>query len=225
MQDKRKSPFTTMIQELLDAGVRARPGSDPESRGYDPLERFKRVPNHAIFLYTSEDAVLDQYIRHHWAALDGLSGEACDIHVSVLQLAGGEDAYSQLFEVNSIVGLKDIKPTDLPALHIWSSNTFLTVHLHQLDSETKLRDLLRRVFSRIHDASGPISLAWVEQMRLDLQTVGVELAHLNNGQKIAGSTAGRDIIQITYTHPNVTAPREKKMANRPGVKFQQSPQS
>lgn len=40
--------------------------------------RYLRVPNHAMFLFTSEDDALNQYIQNHWKALDRLTGNACD---------------------------------------------------------------------------------------------------------------------------------------------------
>src|SRR6185503_6958337 len=103
------------LDELEEAGVKLRAGNEPESRNFDLLERYRSVPNHAMFLYTSEDALLEKYILEHWSALDGLSGDICDIHVSLVQLLGEEDAYSQFDEVKSIPGLDTMDPTDLPA--------------------------------------------------------------------------------------------------------------
>lgn len=47
------------------------------NRGYiehDFLERYRNVPLHALFLYTSEDEDVAKYILHNWGALDTLSG-------------------------------------------------------------------------------------------------------------------------------------------------------
>lgn len=161
-QDYLKGPT---VDDLADAGVKARPYSDPCSRGYDALERFLQVHNHAMFLFTTEDVLLNQYLRDHWAALDGLSGEACDIHVSLLQLLGGEDFYSQIAELRSIAGIDVVRPVDLPALHIWSKASNCTIKLGRLATEADLRDALRAVFSIIRDANGPISAVHVAMLR------------------------------------------------------------
>lgn len=162
----KKLPPTPTVRELLDAGVQIRPGSDPQSRGYDLLERYLKVPNHAMFLFTSEDTALDRYIRKHWAALDGLTGDACDLHVSLVQLEGDADAYSQFDEVKSLPGLDRLQPTDLPALHIWSPDAHSTISLSRFNGEDKLRELFRIVFSVVREAHGPIKECHVEQLRV-----------------------------------------------------------
>ena len=190
--------------DLSAVGVRLRTSSDPQSRGYDPLERFLRVPNHAMFLFTSEDRLLDAYIREHWSALDGLSGEACDIHVSLLQLGGEEDFYTQLDDVRSIRGIDAIKPSDLPALHIWSDTAACTVSLARCETEAALRDAIRSVFTVIHSVGGPITNEDVSRLLHSMRcgTSAEEL--IPRGQHVAQSSAGRDIIQTTnihYHHP------------------------
>jgi hypothetical protein len=165
LTERQNLPPTPTARELIDAGVRVRPGSDPKSRGEDLLQRYLRVPNHAMFLFTSEDTALDGYIRNHWAALDGLTGDACDLHVSLVQLLGGADAYSQFDEVKSLPGLESLQPTDLPALHIWSSIAHVTIPLMRFNDEEKLRKVFRAIFSVVHDARGPIKQIHVKQLR------------------------------------------------------------
>ena len=165
--------------DLKAAGIKARPLSDTVSRGYDSLERFLRIPNHALFLFTSEDTLLDRYIRDHWAALDGLSGEACDIHVSILQLLGGEDFYSQIGELRSISGLDVVRPIDLPALHLWSKSANCTIKLGRFGTEPDLRDALRAIFSIVHDSSGPITAEHVARLRRMTRVEdGIDHVHL-----------------------------------------------
>ena len=167
------------VGELTAAGVRGRATSEPSCLGFDALERFRRVPNHAMFLFTSEDALVNQYIRDHWAALDGLSGDACDIHQSVLQLLGGEDFYSQIADVKSIAGLEAVRPVDLPALHIWSKAANCTIRLGRLTTEASLRDTLRTVFTIIHESGGPISAEDASRLRRVAEAVaGIQSARL-----------------------------------------------
>jgi hypothetical protein len=200
----RPEDFFVPLVELQAVGAKAR--AKPDASGRDPLGRFLAVPNHAMFLFTSEDVILDAYIRDHWAALDGLSGEICDIYVSLTQLQGLEDAYSQLNDVRSIRGLAEISPAVLPALHIWSAAADLTFSLKDVDSDLdKLRDALRNVFASMHSLGGPISATWVTQMRAWSVSLGKQRIS-GNGQSISNGVAGRDIIQITnfYTAaPNI----------------------
>lgn len=200
----RLEDFLVAQEELQGVGARAR--ARPDARERDPLARFLSVPNHAMFLFTSEDVILDAYIRDHWAALDGLSGEICDIHVSLTQLQGLEDAYSQLNDVRPIRGLAAISPSLLPALHIWSGVADLTLSLKAVDSDLdKLRDALRNIFASMHSFGGPITEIWVTQMRAWNASLGTPRIN-GSGQSISNVVAGRDIIQITNfcaTAPNV----------------------
>lgn len=162
---KNHLPPTPTVDELLNAGVNIRAGSDPVSRDYDLLERYRAVPNHAMFLFTSEDTALDRYIRSHWAALDGLTGDACDLYVSLVQLVGGADAYSQFDEIRTLPGLDRLHPTDLPAMHVWSSKASVTISLGRFDDEKELRELFRAAFSVIRQAHGPIRDSHIKRLR------------------------------------------------------------
>lgn len=204
MSDAPVDDFRVGADELRDAGARTR--SNPARLRRDPLARFLAVPNHAIFLFTSEDVLLDAYIREHWAALDGMSGEICDIHVSLTQLQGTEDAYTQLDDIRSIRGLTTISPSVLPALHVWSADADLTFSLKDSSSDfDKLRDALRKLFGSMHSLGGPITQAWVTRTRD--WNASLNGATINgSAQSILGSTAGRDIIQIMNFHgsaPNI----------------------
>jgi hypothetical protein len=173
------------------------------------------VPNHAIFLFTSEDVVLSDYIREHWAALDGLSGEVCDIYVSLTQLRGMEDAYTQLDDVRSIRGLTDVSFDILPALHVWSDDASITFSLTDVSGQLdKVRDALRNIFSAMHDLDGPISEAWVKRMR----SWDRRLNGSANGaaQGVVGSMAGRDIVQILHFYNTSAHALGVPMANANG---------
>jgi len=211
---------TPTADELVDAGVKVRPDTDPQSCGHDQLERFLRVQNHAMFLFTSEDSVIDRYIRDHWAALDRLSGEACDIHVSLFQLVGGEDIYSELSEIRSISGLESIAVTNLPALHLWSTKSTCTVPLRAVDTEPKLRDLLRSVFSIVQKIGGPIAPEHNDLLQNAAANVTVTFTQVTSNQAIKDSSAARDIIQTTnqYHYHLNTASKEKIMGNLPGTR-------
>lgn len=155
--DKSIISETPTVEELITAGVKVRPGSDPITRDYDLLERYRSVPNHAMFLYTSEDNVLDKYIREHWAALDGLSGDICDIHVPLVQLVGGADAYSQFDEIKTIPGLEAMSAEDLPALHIWSKESSIRFFLSPYKDDAALREVFRIIFSELKRNGSPLT--------------------------------------------------------------------
>lgn len=195
MRSVRPEDFVVPLDELQTAGAKAR--AKPDAPGHDPLARFLSIPNQAMFLFTSEDVALDAYIRNHWAALDGLSGEICDIHVSLTQLQGLEDAYTQLNDIRSIRGLEAIAPSMLPALHIWSTVADLTLSLKDVDGDLdRLRDALRNIFGSMHSLGGPITETWALQMRA--WSASLSKQRINGiTQSISGSVAGRDIIQIT----------------------------
>ena len=204
MPSVRPEDFLVHLDELRAAGTKVR--ANPNAPQRDPLARFLAVPNHAMFLFTSEDVILDAYIRDHWAALDGLSGEICDIHISLTQLQGLEDAYSQLNDVRSIRGLATISPSMLPALHIWSAVADLTFSLKDVDSHIdKLRNALRNIFGSMHSLGGPITQTWVTEM----QTWNASLTRqeINGGtQSISGCIVEGSIIQISNFYasaPNI----------------------
>jgi hypothetical protein len=186
------------LEELSEAGVKIRPGCDPASREFDLLERYLSIPNHAMFLYTSEDTLVEKYIRDHWAALDGLSGEICDIHVSLIQLLGGADAYSQFDEIRSIPGLETMNAQDLPSIHIWSQNASLRVLLAPFQDEEALKSVLRLIFSELRSNKLPLS----ESQAIELKSKVLScLASLPKAyQQILDASAGRDIVQITNNY-------------------------
>lgn len=204
-----KLPANVTSNELKKAGVKLRASNEPESRNFDLLERYRSVPNHAMFLYTSEDALIERYIREHWSALDGLSGEVCDIHVSLMQLLGEEDAYSQIEEVKSIPGLNTLDPSDLPALHIWSNSASLRIRLRSFPTEEGLRDVLRLIFSELRNTDSPLSLTRVEELGKKIATCST--AQWATQQHVANACAGRDIVQIA----NHFYGNEKHMAYNP----------
>jgi hypothetical protein len=191
---ERKFLDSPKLEELIEAGVKIRPGCDPCSRNFDLLERYRSVPNHAMFLYTSEDTLLNSYINDHWAALDGLSGKICDIHVSLIQLLGGADAYSQFDEIRSIPGLETMDTKDLPSIHIWSQNTSLRVLLAPFQDEKALKLVFRIIFSELHSSKLPLSESQALELKNKILTYFSSPPETY--QQIAGATVGGNIIQV-----------------------------
>ena len=116
-------------------------------RFYDLVDRFRGVPCHALFVYTSEDENLVSYLSKNMLALDGMSGEACDIYTSKLQISNQEDAYTQLDVLMTLPGFAPLLPNKLPLLHIWSKETGVTISLAPYPDNKHLKGFLREVFS------------------------------------------------------------------------------
>ncbi|XOZ32855.1 hypothetical protein ACMDCT_11610 [Halomonadaceae bacterium KBTZ08] len=184
--------------DLAKAGVRVRKDSTPEARDTDLLQRYRSVANHAIFLFSSADTVLDKYIRDHWWELDGLSADSCDIHVSMLQLFGDEDAYTQLDDVRTIPGLDSINPTELPSLHVWSRDATLRISLTPYDSESSLRDALRLVFGELRRVDSPLSVTKANEIGDSIRKLHTKV--IGSNHQVSNASVGRDIVQITNNY-------------------------
>src|SRR5436853_439981 len=99
----------------------------PPVRSLAPLDR-------QVFMgLASEDKVLNEYIKAYWNALDGLSGKYCHIFQSILQLKGGEDAYTFLEELSNVPGADELQIRDLPAFVLWSDSAHLVVSMRGFD--------------------------------------------------------------------------------------------
>jgi hypothetical protein len=110
-----------LTNELTRLGVKPKRGAQA-TRQADVLERYKTVPLHAIFLYTSEDQKVERYISENWGALDTLSGDFCDIHQSVDQFQTKEDAYDFIENLSVIRESNFDAYSQLPGLFFWDSS-------------------------------------------------------------------------------------------------------
>lgn len=147
--NKKLDTSAVSDSELASVGAKFASGATPEARQIDALQRYISVPNRMLILYSSEDEAIGAYILDHWAALDRLSGEICDIYPSLLQLDGGEDAYSAIAELHNIPGANTIKFRDLPIVLIWSDEAYAKIPIRSFSAEL---DGLRTVFRHIVDA-------------------------------------------------------------------------
>jgi len=138
--------------DLAKVGAQFAEGATPASRGEDMLTRYRHVPNHMLIFYTSEDELVASYILRHWAALDRLSGETCDIYPSLRQLRGKEDAYSTLNDLPNIPGANTISIRELPLILIWSDEAFYKIPMRSFSAdEASLRVLFRHVVALLRD--------------------------------------------------------------------------
>jgi hypothetical protein len=92
----------------------------------DPLERYRRIPLHALFLYTSQAKVMDSYLEDNWCLLHKQSANYCDIYPVKSQHEYdhdkdiSEDA-TDFLEKSKIINTKHaIDLSDLPGMFFWN---------------------------------------------------------------------------------------------------------
>jgi hypothetical protein len=177
MSGLKKSAAGLLVgaKDFLSLGIQVRPGAYPASRHSDLLETHLSVCNRMFIFYTSEDEVLSKYIKEHWNALDGLSGEFCHVYQSMLQLHDKEDAYSYLSELRNIPGTQEIQIGDLPAFVLWSDSAHLVVSMRGLDeSQTKLRDLFRYIFFELRQLPRGIDTNDAKRIRVGVERMKIK---------------------------------------------------
>jgi len=139
-------------EDLRRIGARFAEGATPAARGVDALARYISVPNRMLIFYSSEDEAVHSYILRHWAALDRMSGEICDIYPSLMQIEGNEDAYSTIAELSNIPGASDISIRELPVILIWSDHAYAKIPIQCFSTDQiAVRTLFRHVFGALHD--------------------------------------------------------------------------
>ena len=116
----------------------------------DYLKRKNIVPLQAIFLFTSEDKALGDYITEHYEALDSLSGDFCDIWYIFDQFLDKENAHEHLQKITSIKQAPSIPQTELPGIFFWDkTEKSAYVSLKDDTNELEIKKKLRAVFGGI----------------------------------------------------------------------------
>ncbi len=120
-------------------------------REYDFLERYRQVSLHALFLYTSEDEYVAEYILRNWGALDTLSGENCDIYPSLEQFQNIEDAYDYIEQLTVLKRNNFLDYSKLPGIFFGdnSGNTEY-VSLEQDATPNQIKFIIRTIFGEIN---------------------------------------------------------------------------
>ena len=108
--------YAEIIEEFRALGAQTKMRSEK----VDALERYRQVPLHAMFLYTSEDRVISDYILQNWGALDSLSGDCCDLHPTLDQFRCAEDAYDFIEKLDVVKDSGFRTLTELPGLLFWN---------------------------------------------------------------------------------------------------------
>lgn len=107
-----------LLKELTERGITPRSGQALPLE--DPLARYKDIPLHARFLYTSMDSSIEPYILKHYSTIDGLARNKCDIYLSREQFNNPGETLDYL--ENSPVLRKSgvqIGYHELPGLFFW----------------------------------------------------------------------------------------------------------
>ncbi len=141
----------SLLKQLTELG--ARPKENVSTGPEDLLARYKEVPLHAVFLYTSEDHALPTYILEHMGALDSLSDDICDIHIDIEQFQNKEDGYDLLKRFDVIRESNLVKRVELPGLFFWDlqgASEFLPFGSPL--NHTSIKQILRALFDVLSNA-------------------------------------------------------------------------
>jgi uncharacterized caspase-like protein len=137
-----------LTNQLVDIGVH--PKKDAMFTPEDILERFRKIPLHAIFLYTSEDQEVGDYIAKNWGALETLSGNVCDIHPMVNQFRGAEDAYDYIERLDVVRDAGFREYTKLPGIFFhdnYGASEYIS--FGEKANEEQIKRTIRVVFEEI----------------------------------------------------------------------------
>lgn len=131
--------------------LRFRLESKFKSIATDPLERYRRIPNKAIFFYTSEDYGLIEYLERHWDAIHETCGDILDIYDYSIRVSSSRYqsfAKEYIRSLQNIPGLSigRIMDAGLPCLFIWSQDSSVAVPLADaVSDQAALRDRIRQL--------------------------------------------------------------------------------
>jgi hypothetical protein len=129
------------------------------------VDRYIGVGTHCLFVHTSEDDVLEAYVRDHIVAMDGMSDNYCDIYVSKQQQQGHENAYTQRRTLQTLPDFEPFSPQQLPLLHIWSRDIGVTVSLAECKEYAQYRDRFREIFTVLQSEPGPLNQHKVDRIK------------------------------------------------------------
>ncbi len=158
----------------------------------DVFARFKSIPLHALFLCTSEDQEIYDYVLKHWSALGDLSEDICDFHPLLNQFSHIENAYEHIRELD-VVRQSDFQTlSDLPAIFFHDNRGASEyISLAAVINERDIKKILRMIFDSIKQQPTIASVISVRQL------LG---QHRKRG--ISPSTSEKDIASIDGDQPD-----------------------
>lgn len=131
---------------LSDFGIKTK----PKNKKSNPVKKYKNIPLHSMFLYTTEDDFIHPYIIKHWNALDSLSGKFCDIHPTITQLNSTENAYDFIDNFDAVKFTQSNIISKLPGMIFWNIYGFSAfISFEDVHSEKELTKIIRIIFQDI----------------------------------------------------------------------------
>lgn len=147
---KKGEYYREYFEKLLERSVRIKKRNRSYIEAIDPLNRYRTVPLHAIFLYSSQHDYIQEYIIKNWGALSSMSGDYCDIYFSIDQLDYETDAFDV---IDQIKAFSKVDIAKLPGILFWekdiSNNYFLSF---ENSDEKDITELLFTVFQQIRNS-------------------------------------------------------------------------
>jgi len=118
------------------------------SNEYDPLERYLAIPNRGIFLFTSQDTKLRNYIKKHYTSFHERSGDRLDIYDYTIRNNNLESfSRDYIASLAPVPGVKaDIR---LPCLILWSNYGDVIVPMGDLDTSKKILTRMNNIYEII----------------------------------------------------------------------------
>ncbi len=175
VQDLRDGKMHQKLTEKL-VGLGAKPKRRNADSIEDTLERYRQVPLHAVFLYTSEDPAVAAYLLNHWGAIDTLAGDVCDMLVITDQFSNESDAYDYIEKLHVVREAHFRAYSELPGLFFWDqTGDFAFISFGPNAGPSRIRRVLRIVFEELHRAP---TLASVRQAGALLGQTGRPVARV-----------------------------------------------
>jgi hypothetical protein len=210
-----------ITNEMRKLGVKPRTSGE---RSYeDPIERFRRIPLHAVFLYSPEDGAIDHYVKEHWSSLDRVSADYCDIHPFLSQVEGKEDVYDFINGLDVIRESSFDALSELPGIFFWTlESDYFFVSLKDFDG-AQLVNAIRVIFEEIrrHPSIDAVRNA---HSRLQKEKGMIDLLAASQIASIAGNAVS--IIDKMYTQFVAFAKKEGDVEpHPPSICIQDAPLS
>ncbi len=141
-----------LLKELIEQGIKPCIGQALPLE--DPLARYKDIPLHARFLYTSMDPSVKPCILNNYATIDALSRDKCDIYLSIEQFNNPGETTLDYLENSLVLKTSGVKIGyhNLPGIFFWDhqwQGEF--VSFKRLASESEINTILLRVFQEIRE--------------------------------------------------------------------------
>lgn len=176
--------------------------SSRQRGSYDPLSRYKIVPNKAIFFFTSEDLALRDYIKEHWNALHEATGDFLDIYDYVIDYRRGYQSFTREFvaQLKPIPGanLDAILDVGLPSALLWSDEASVLLPLADVgDDPKRIRRRLRAILELV-PRDGPLTQWQVDE----LESLSVEAADFDAGPNLVAAAEPCDVF-LSYRRRDV----------------------